>query len=467
MGIIGLGVMGENLVLNVNDHGFKVAVFNRTVSKVEAFLEGAARGTAVIGATGLKEFAALLKRPRKVMLMVKAGEAVEELLEELLPVLEKGDVVMDGGNSHFKDTMRRTENLERRGFLYMGVGISGGEEGARLGPSIMAGGSSRAWRLTNKILRSIAARTPDGSPCCDWVGENGAGHFVKMVHNGIEYSEMQLLCEAYHLMKEGLGLSYEEMGKTFARWNRGDLESYLMEITADILGFKDEDGAPMVEKILDVAGQKGTGRWMCIESMQLGVPVTMIAEAVYARTLSALKEERLEASRILRESKKSRGEAKNRRLGHIRKSLLASRTASYAQGFMLMAEAARVYGWKLSFGRIALVWRAGCIIRSALLDRMRAAFEHNPSLRNLMVDPYFSAILRKCQASWRRVVVEATSAGIPVPVLSAGLSFFDGYRNPRLPANLLQAQRDYFGAHTYERVDRPRGELFHSQWKTL
>lgn len=465
IGVIGLGVMGLNLVLNMDDHGYRVVAYNRTVSKVDEFLSGPARGSGVAGVRSLGGLASALKRPRKILLMVKAGKAVDEMIDLLLPHLRRGDLIMDGGNSHFRDTMRRTGDLAGKGFLYLGVGISGGEEGARHGPSIMPGGSPGAWPLVREILRGIAARTADGSPCCDWVGENGAGHYVKMVHNGIEYSEMQILCESYHLMKEGLGLSHDEMHRAFAGWNRGELESYLMEITEDILAFRDGDGSPMVEKILDVAGQKGTGGWTGISSLELGVPLSMIGEAVYARALSELKDERVEASKGLKEPVRRKVTNKRRLLGDLRKALLASRVVSYAQGFMLMRKAAVEYGWDLDFGRIALLWRSGCIIRSALLEKMREAFATNPQLPNLLLDPYFGGVLRKCRASWRKVVLEAVTKGIPVPVFSAGLTFYDGYRTSRLPANLLQAQRDYFGAHTYERVDRPRGEFFHTNWK--
>ncbi|MEW6663873.1 MAG: decarboxylating NADP(+)-dependent phosphogluconate dehydrogenase [Thermodesulfobacteriota bacterium] len=465
IGVIGLGVMGQNLVLNMNDHGYRVAVHNRTVSRLEEFLNGPARDTGVIGVLSLRELASVLRRPRRVLLMVKAGRAVDEMIDLLLPHLHPGDVLMDGGNSHFRDTMRRTADLSGRGFLYLGVGISGGEHGARHGPSIMPGGSPGAWPRVRGILQGIAARTADGTPCCDWVGENGAGHYVKMVHNGIEYSEMQLLCEAYHLMKVGIGLTYEEMHHAFSRWNRGPLEGYLVEITRDILARKDADGTPLVEKILDVAGQKGTGGWTGISSLELGVPLGMIGEAVYARFLSSLKNERVEASRRLKEPVRMRVTPKRRLLGDLPKALLASRVASYAQGFMLMRKAAAEYGWNLDFGRIAHLWRGGCIIRSALLEKMKEAFARNPLLPNLLLDPHFRRVLGRCRAAWRRVVTEAIGQGIPAPVFSAGLAFYDGYRTARLPAGLLQAQRDYFGAHTYERVDRPRGEFFHTEWK--
>jgi 6-phosphogluconate dehydrogenase len=431
---------------------------------VDEFLKGPAQGTRVIGAHSLAELAASLKRPRKVMLMVKAGKAVDDLIDRLLPHLEPGDLIIDGGNSQFTDTGRRTKNLEARGILYVGTGISGGEEGARHGPSIMPGGNPKAWPLVKDLFRAIAAKTPDGSPCCEWVGEGGAGHYVKMIHNGIEYGDMQIIAEAYHLMRDGLRLPHEEMQRTFARWNAGDLQSYLIEITRDIMGVADADGKPLVEKIVDSAGQKGTGKWTGINSLDLGIPVTLISEAVYARCLSALKTERLAASQILGGPRaKSAGEQKTI-VTDLRNAVLASKIVSYAQGFMLMREAAREYRWNLDFGKIALLWRAGCIIRSAFLERIKDAFARNPELANLLMDAYFSGIIRRCQTSWRRAVIEAVRLGIPVPAISAALSFYDGYRSGRLPANLIQAQRDYFGAHTYERIDRPRGEFFHTQW---
>jgi 6-phosphogluconate dehydrogenase len=464
IGLIGLAVMGQNLVLNMNDHGYTVAVYNRTVSKVDEFLKGSAQGTRVVGVQSLEELTAALKRPRKVMLMVRAGKAVDDFIDLLLPHLEPGDLIIDGGNSQFTDTGRRTKNLEARGILYVGTGISGGEEGARHGPSIMPGGNPKAWPLVKDLFRAIAAKTPDGSPCCEWVGEGGAGHYVKMIHNGIEYGDMQIIAEAYHLMRDGLRLPHEEMQRTFARWNAGDLQSYLIEITRDIMGVADADGKPLVEKIVDSAGQKGTGKWTGINSLDLGIPVTLISEAVYARCLSALKTERLAASQILGGPRaKSAGEQKTI-VTDLRNAVLASKIVSYAQGFMLMREAAREYRWNLDFGKIALLWRAGCIIRSAFLERIKDAFARNPELANLLMDAYFSGIIRRCQTSWRRAVIEAVRLGIPFPAISAALSFYDGYRSARLPANLIQAQRDYFGAHTYERVDRLRGEFFHTQW---
>jgi len=466
IGLIGLAVMGQNLVLNMNDHGYTVAVYNRTVSKVDDFLKGPARGTRVAGARSLEELAGLLKVPRKIMLMVKAGRAVDEFIEQLLPHLDQGDLIIDGGNSHFADSIRRTEWLRDQGLLFIGTGISGGEEGARRGPSIMPGGAPDAWPLVKDLFQTIAAKTADGSPCCDWVGENGAGHYVKMVHNGIEYGDMQLIAEAYQLMRDGLGLSHAAMHRTFAAWNRGELESYLIEITRDIMAVADADGRPLVEKILDAAGQKGTGKWTGVNSLDLGIPVTLITEAVYARALSALKDERVDAARLLKGPKGKFTPDAKPSVENIRKALLASKIVSYAQGFMLMRAAAQEYRWQLDLGSIALLWRSGCIIRSAFLERIKEAYDRNPSLANLLLDDYFKGILRTCQTSWRRVVAAAVRGGIPVPAFSASLAFYDGYRSERLPANLIQAQRDYFGAHTYERVDQPRGIFFHTQWQS-
>jgi 6-phosphogluconate dehydrogenase len=463
--LIGLAVMGQNLILNMNDHGYTVVAYNRTVSKVDEFLQGAAQGrTTILGAHSMEEMVGLLKRPRKVMLMVKAGKAVDDFIELVLPHLEPGDLVIDGGNSHFPDTMRRTKYLESKGLLYIGTGVSGGEEGARLGPSIMPGGSPQAWPLVKDIFQSISAKTPDGSPCCDWVGENGAGHYVKMTHNGIEYGDMQLICEAYQLMKEGLGMTPGRMHKVFAEWNKGELDSYLVEITRDILAYKDEDGQPLVEKILDTAGQKGTGKWTSVSSLDLGIPVTLIAEAVYARCLSAIKEDRVAASGLLSGPGTRFTGGKKAFVEDIRQALLASKIVSYAQGYMLMREAAKEYGWNLNYGGIALMWRGGCIIRSAFLGKIKEAFDKNPNLHNLLLDDYFKGVIDRCQASWRKVVAKAVQLGVPVPAFSTALAFYDGYRSARLPANLLQAQRDYFGAHTYERIDRPRGQFFHTNW---
>jgi 6-phosphogluconate dehydrogenase len=464
IGMIGLAVMGQNLVLNMNDHGFTVAVYNRTVSKVKEFINGPARGTRVIGVDSLEELTAVLKRPRKVMLMVKAGRPVDDLIDLLLPHLAPGDLIIDGGNSRFTDTGRRTKQLEEKGILFIGTGISGGEEGARRGPSIMPGGNPKAWPLVKDLLQAIAAKTPDGTPCCEWVGEEGAGHYVKMVHNGIEYGDMQIIAEAYHLMRDGLRLPHAEMHRIFGRWNAGELQSYLIEITRDIMAFGDSDGKPLVEKILDSAGQKGTGKWTGINSLDLGIPVTLISEAVYARSLSALKDERMHASGILRGPKRTPPPNPGTFVEDIRRALLASKIVSYAQGFMLLRAAAGEYRWSMDFGKIALLWRAGCIIRSAFLERIKEGFDRVPGLPNLLLDDYFKSVIRKCQPSWRRVVIEAARLGIPAPAFSAALAFYDGYRSARLPANLIQAQRDYFGAHTYERVDQPRGIFYHTEW---
>jgi len=463
--LIGLAVMGQNLILNMNDHGYTVVAFNRTVSKVDEFLNDAAKGRkTIIGARSIEETVKLLKRPRKVMLMVKAGAAVDEFIEHLLPFMEPGDVIIDGGNSHFPDTIRRTQYLESKGMLYVGTGVSGGEEGARFGPSMMPGGSAKAWPLVKDIFQAICARTPDGEPCCDWMGEDGAGHYVKMVHNGIEYGDMQTICEAYQLLKEGLGMSNQEMHDVLNEWNKGELDSYLIEITRDILAYKDEAGDYVVDKILDTAGQKGTGKWTSVSSLDLGIPVTLIGEAVYSRCLSAMKEDRVAASKILSGPKFQFAGDHKAFVEDIRQALLASKLVSYAQGFMLLREAAKEYHWNLNYGGIALVWRAGCIIRSAFLGKIKEAFDHNGALSNLLLDPYFHDLINRCQPSWRRVVAQAVSAGVPVPSFTTALAFYDGYRSERLPANLLQAQRDYFGAHTYERVDQPRGKFFHTNW---
>ena len=463
--LIGLAVMGQNLILNMSDHGYTVVAFNRTLSKVDEFLQGAAKGRdTILGAHSLEEMIGLLKKPRKVMLMVKAGKAVDEFIELLLPHLEAGDLTIDGGNSHFPDTIRRTKYLAGKGILYIGTGVSGGEEGARHGPSIMPGGNPAAWPLIKGIFQSIAAKTADGEPCCDWVGEDGAGHYVKMTHNGIEYGDMQLICEAYQLMRDGLGLTNQEMHSVFAEWNKGELDSYLIEITADILGYRDESGTHVVDLILDSAGQKGTGKWTGINSLELGVPVTLIAEAVYARCLSALKDERVTASKLLKGSQAVFQGDRQAFVEDIRKALLASKIVSYAQGFMLMREAAREYGWNLNYGGVALMWRGGCIIRSVFLGKIKQAYDRNPALSNLLLDDYFRGIIESCQPSWRRVVAKAVELGIPLPAFATALAFYDGYRCARLPANLLQAQRDYFGAHTYERMDRARGQHFHTNW---
>ncbi len=463
--LIGLAVMGQNLILNMNDHGYAVVAHNRTVSKVDEFLNGAAKGRdTILGGKSVEQMVALLKRPRKIMLMVKAGKAVDDFIELLLPHLEPGDCIIDGGNSHFPDTIRRTKYVESKGLLYVGTGVSGGEEGARFGPSMMPGGSPKAWPLVKDIFQAICAKTPAGEPCSDWMGEDGAGHYVKMVHNGIEYGDMQLICEAYQLLKEGLGLSNDEMRCVFENWNHGELDSYLIEITRDILGYKDERGQSVVDQILDTAGQKGTGKWASVSSLDLGMPLTLIGEAVYARCLSAMKDERVAASKILSGPKFRFDGDKQAFIEDVREALLASKIISYAQGFMLLREAAREFHWNLNYGGIALVWRAGCIIRSAFLGKIKEAFDRNPGLSNLLLDPYFSGVIERCQASWRRIASKAIEAGIPVPAFTTALAFYDGYRSGRLPANLLQAQRDYFGAHTYERIDKPRGQFFHTNW---
>ncbi len=464
IGLIGLAVMGENLVLNMESKGFQVSVFNRTIQKVGDFVAGRAKGKNIVGTSSIEELVKSLERPRKVMLMIKAGQAVDNMIETLIPLLEPGDIIIDGGNTHFPDTTRRTKYVESKGLLYIGTGVSGGEEGALTGPSIMPGGSPKAWPVVKPIFQSIAAKVDDGTPCCDWVGEDGAGHFVKMVHNGIEYGDMQLISEAYHLMKELLGLNHEEMHQIFDEWNRGKLDSYLIEITRDIMAFKDEDGSPLVEKILDTAGQKGTGKWTGITALDLGVPLTLIGEAVFSRILSSLKDERVAASKILSgPAIKFEGD-KKQFINDLRDALYASKIVSYAQGYALMAEAAGEYGWHLNYGGIALMWRGGCIIRSAFLDKIKEAFDANPQLTNLLVAPFFKNTMEESQAGWRRVVATAITNGIPIPALTTALNYFDGYRSARLPANLLQAQRDYFGAHTYERIDKPRGEFFHTNW---
>ncbi len=463
IGVIGLAVMGRNLVLNMDDHGHRVAVFNRTTDTTDRFVQGAARGTRVIGCHSLDALAGALAKPRIVMLMVRAGEVVDDMLARLVPHLEAGDIVVDGGNSRYVDTARRAGALAERGLLYIGTGISGGEDGARHGPSIMPGGDPGAWPALKPILQSIAARV-DGEPCCQWVGDGGAGHYVKMVHNGIEYGDMQLICEAYQLMRDGLGLAPGEIRDVFAQWNHGVLDSYLIEITADILGKLDEDGEPLVDKILDSAGQKGTGKWTGIDALSLGIPLTLIGEAVFARCLSAMKVEREQAAPVLGATPQHFTGDANAAVAQIHDALYASKIISYAQGFMLMREAAVEYQWQLDYGAIALMWRGGCIIRSRFLGNIKQAFENNPALGNLMLDPYFSDALRGAEAGWREAVCLGVRLGIPTPAFGSALAFFDGYRSARLPANLLQAQRDYFGAHTYERVDRPRGEFFHTDW---
>jgi 6-phosphogluconate dehydrogenase len=464
IGLIGLAVMGQNLVLNMADHGYRVAVYNRTTSKVDDFIAGPAEGKDIIAAHSAEELVAALQTPRKVMLMVKAGEVVDRFIDTLVPLLEPGDVIIDGGNSYYPDTTRRTAYLKEKGLRFIGTGISGGEEGARTGPSIMPGGDPEAWPLVRDIFQSIAAKV-DGEPCCQWVGQDGAGHFVKMVHNGIEYGDMQLICEAYSLMENALGMDSEQMHAVFKQWNSGVLDSYLIEITADILAMKDDDGEPLVNRILDTAGQKGTGKWTGINALDLGVPLTLIGEAVFARVLSSMKEERVRAAAILgpRPAVTVTGsEADN--VGALHDALYASKIISYAQGFMLMREAAKEQGWDLNYGDIALMWRGGCIIRSAFLGNIKTAFDNNPQLDNLALDAFFVDALKSAESGWRKAVTLAVQNGIPAPAFASALAYFDGYRSERLPANLLQAQRDYFGAHTYERIDRPRGEFFHTDW---
>ena len=457
--------MGENLALNMESKGFHVSVYNRTVEKVDHFMEGRGKGLNFYGAHSLEDFIASLKSPRKVFLMVKAGKPVDDFIEKLIPLLDKGDIIIDGGNTHFPDTARRTEYVESKGLLYIGTGVSGGEEGALKGPSMMPGGSPAAWPFVKPIFQSISAKVADGTPCCDWVGQGGAGHFVKMVHNGIEYGDIQLICECYQIMKDILGMTNDEMHETFAEWNKGDLDSYLIEITRDILAKKDGDGEYVLDSILDTAGQKGTGKWTAISALDLGEPLTLISESVYARCLSALKEERVEASKILEGPKpvKFSGD-RIAFLEDLRRALFASKVVSYAQGYSLMRAAAKEYGWDLNYGGIALLWRGGCIIRSVFLGKIKEAFDKDPKIANILLDPYFKDKLSEAQTGWRNVVAKAMVNGVPAPCMTAALEYYDGYRTERLPANLLQAQRDYFGAHTYERTDRPRGEFFHTNW---
>jgi 6-phosphogluconate dehydrogenase len=464
IGLVGLAVMGENLVLNMESKGFRVAVYNRTIDKVDSFINGRGKGKNVVGTHSLQQLASSLKKPRKVMLMVKAGKPVDEFIDHLIPVLEPGDIIIDGGNSHYPDTDRRTKYVESKGLLYIGTGVSGGEEGALLGPSIMPGGSPAAWPAVKPVFQAIAAKVSDGTPCCDWVGENGAGHFVKMVHNGIEYGDMQLICEAYQIMRDLLGMSADEMHQVFREWNEGDLESYLIEITRDILSIKDSDGKPLVDKILDTAGQKGTGKWTGISALDLGVPLTLIAESVFARVLSSQKDERVVASGLLKGPEKTFTGNKKEFISHLRDALFASKVVSYAQGYLLMRAAAAEHKWNLNYGGIALMWRGGCIIRSVFLGKIKEAYDKNPQLSNLLLDPYFKQKIDQAQPGWRNVISQAIVNGIPVPALATALTYFDGFRTANLPANLLQAQRDYFGAHTYERIDKPRGEFFHTNW---
>ena len=464
IGLIGLAVMGENLVMNMESKGFTVTVYNRTAQKVDNFLSGRAKGKNITGAYTLEELVASLEKPRKVMMMIKAGQAVDDMIEQLIPLMEPGDIIIDGGNSHFPDTARRTAYVESKGLLYIGTGVSGGEEGALKGPSMMPGGSPAAWESVKPVFQSICAKVEDGTPCCDWVGENGAGHFVKMVHNGIEYGDMQLICEAYQLMRDLLGMSADEMHEVFAQWNTQELDSYLIEITRDILAYKDTDGEPIVNKILDTAGQKGTGKWTGIAALDEGIPLTLIGEAVFSRCLSSMKEERVKASGVLTGPVPAFEGDRAQFINDIKNALFASKIVSYAQGYTLMRSAAKTYGWNLNYGGIALMWRGGCIIRSVFLGKIKEAYDNNPGLENLLLDPYFKGVMDSAQAGWRRVCAAALTNGIPLPAMTAALGYYDGYRCANLPANLLQAQRDYFGAHTYERTDKPRGEFFHTNW---
>ena len=464
IGLIGLAVMGENLVLNMESKGFTVAVFNRTVEKVDHFISGRGAGKNFIGARSIEELCNSLERPRKVMMLVKAGKAVDDFIDLLIPHLEEGDIIIDGGNSHFPDTIRRTKYVESKGLLYIGTGVSGGEEGALLGPSMMPGGSPAAWPAVKDIFQPVAAKVEGDVPCCDWVGEDGAGHFVKMVHNGIEYGDMQIINEAYQVMKDLLGMTADEMHEVFKEWNEGDLDSYLIEITRDILAFKDEDGEPLVEKILDTAGQKGTGKWTAVSALDLGIPLTLIGESVFARCLSAQKDMRVLASKSISGPAPTFNGDRKQMIADLKDALFGAKIISYAQGYNLMMEAANEYKWNLNYGGIALMWRGGCIIRSVFLGDIKKAFDNNPKLDNLLLDPYFKNIVEKAQTGWRRVCAAALTNGIPVPALTSALCYFDGLRTERLPANLLQAQRDYFGAHTYERIDKPRGEFFHTNW---
>lgn len=461
--LIGLAVMGQNLILNMNDHGFVVCAYNRTVEKVDKFLANEAKGTEIVGAHSLQEMVSKLKKPKRVMMLVKAGSAVDSFIDQLVPLLEKGDIIIDGGNSEYTDSQRRCKALKEKGLLFVGSGVSGGEDGARYGPSLMPGGAPEAWPHIKSIFQSIAAHVGK-EPCCDWVGEDGAGHYVKMVHNGIEYGDMQVICEAYHLMKDALGMSEEEISKILEEWNKGELDSFLIEITRDILAFKDTDGKALVTKIRDSAGQKGTGKWTAISALDKGIPVTLIGEAVFARCLSSLKDERVEASKQLKGPAVTKYSGdKKEFVEHIRKALYASKIVSYAQGFMLLREAAKQYNWNLNYGGIALMWRGGCIIRSVFLGNIKEAFDKDANLKNLLLDDFFKNAIEKCQDSWRKVVAAAVTLGIPTPTFSSALAFYDGYRSDTLPANLIQAQRDYFGAHTYELLANP-GKFVHTNW---
>ncbi len=464
IGMIGLAVMGENLSMNMESKGFTVAVYNIETEAVTRFVEGRGKGKRFLGAYSFAELVAQVEKPRVIMMMIKAGDPVDQTIEKLLPLLDPGDIIIDGGNSHFPDTIRRTRYVESKGMLFIGTGVSGGEEGALNGPSMMPGGSPAAWPRVKPILQAICAKVEDGSPCCDWIGENGAGHFVKMVHNGIEYGDMQLICEAYQIMRDYLGMTPDEMHGVFTEWNRGELDSYLIEITANILAVKDADGEPLVDKILDTAGQKGTGKWTSVAALDEGAPLTLISEAVFSRCLSALKDKRVTAAKAYARSIPAFTGDRDAFIENIRQALYAAKIISYAQGYELMRMAAGTYGWQLNYGGIALMWRGGCIIRSVFLSKIKEAFDANPALDNLLLDPYFKTSMMRLLPAWRMVAAAALTNGIPAPALTSALSYFDGYTTGRLPANLLQAQRDYFGAHTYERLDSPRGEFFHTNW---
>ncbi len=464
IGLIGLGVMGSNLVLNMDDHGYTVAVFNRSVDKVDRFVAQEGAGRRIIGTHSLEELVGTLKRPRVVMLMIRAGAPVDAQIEALEPLLEPGDIIIDGGNSLYTDTIRRTRDLEAEGLRFVGMGISGGEEGARHGPSIMPGGSTAAWPHIERLFNDIAAKADDGTPCCEWLGPDGAGHYVKMVHNGIEYGDMQVIAEAYDVMRRGLSMTADEMQPIFADWGRGTLDSYLIDITADILATRDAHGTPLVDHILDVAGQKGTGRWTVIASMEQAQPVSLIAEAVYARILSALKDQRTIAASVLDGPDATILHDREQVLLDLHDALYGAKIMSYAQGFMLLGAASQEHGWDLDLGTVASLWRAGCIIRSRFISDIMAAYRNEPNLENLLLDRFFADAVATAGPGWRRTVAHAAVAGLPVPAYASALAFYDGYRSERLPANLIQAQRDYFGAHTYERVDRPRGEFFHTDW---
>lgn len=464
IGLIGLAVMGQNLAMNMNDKGYIVAVFNRTAAKTEEFMEGPAKGSKIVPTYSVEELVKVLKRPRKIMLMVKAGAPVDEFIDHLSPYLEEGDIIIDGGNSLFTDSTRRTQALKKKGILFVGAGISGGEEGARNGPSIMPGGNSEAWPAIKPIFQAIAAKVDNNEPCCDWVGDEGAGHFVKMVHNGIEYGDMQLISESYQLLRDALHLKPQEISDIFADWNKGELDSYLIEITSHVLKALDSDNKPLIDKILDVAGQKGTGKWTVNAALDVGMPLTLIGEAVFARFLSSLKDERIDASKVLNHARAEYKGDKQALINAVKEALYLSKIISYAQGFMLMRAQAEELKWNLNYGKVALMWRGGCIIRSVFLGKIKEAYDKNPNLKNLLLDPFFADVLNKKEGSLRKTISESATLAVPTPCMSTALSFYDGYRTANLPANMIQALRDYFGAHTYERIDQPRGKYFHTNW---